>query len=168
MVNGGALPPGKTIFAVTGHRPDKLGGYDNVTWARICWLAIKTMKMYDPSLVITGMALGWDMAVASACVTLQIPFVAAVPFAGQERKWPHETQRLYRLLCTQAAEFRVLYGGGYDPWKMQRRNEWMVDRCEEVIALWNGVNEGGTFRCVDYAERKGVKVNNMWDAWSRS
>jgi uncharacterized phage-like protein YoqJ len=34
---------------------------------------------------------------------------------------------------------------------MQIRNEWMVDRCDKLIAVWDG-SKGGTGNCVDYAK----------------
>ena len=41
-----------------------------------------------PDAVISGMALGWDQAVARATADLGIPWVAAITFEGQESKWP--------------------------------------------------------------------------------
>ena len=42
----------------------------------------------------------------------------------------------------------------------QVRNEWMVDRANLVIAVFNG-QKSGTKNTVDYAKRKGVKVINI-------
>ena len=42
----------------------------------------------------------------------------------------------------------------------QVRNEWMVDRSNLVIAVFNG-QKSGTKNTVDYAKRKGVKVVNV-------
>lgn len=42
----------------------------------------------------------------------------------------------------------------------QVRNEWMVDRSNLVIAVFNG-QKSGTKNTVDYAIRKGVKVKNI-------
>ena len=35
--------------------------------------------------------------------------------------------------------------------KMQTRNEWMVNHCDKLIAVWNG-SDGGTGNCVNYAK----------------
>ncbi len=40
---------------------------------------------------------------------------------------------------------------------MQVRNEYMVDRADLVLALWNGT-PGGTGNCVRYARTRGVPV----------
>jgi uncharacterized phage-like protein YoqJ len=157
------------IYGVTGHRPDKLGGYHAEAWTRLCGFAALTVKRFEPDAVVLGMAVGWDMAVASACVALRVPFVAAIPFHGQQRLWPDDKQRLYRLLLTQAERVHVVSNGPYAVWKMLRRNEWMVNEVRrnagEFIALWNGEAEGGTYRCVEYARRREVKITNVWEEW---
>lgn len=153
------------IYAATGHRPDKLGGYDEKTWAKLCGFAALTLDRLEPDKLIIGMAQGWDLAIACGCVAIGIPFIAAAPFRGQEKVWPADKQKMYRLLCLQAEEFHVVNGGGYAPWKFLRRNEWMVNRCDEVLALWDKGPGGGTFKTVEYAQKKGVKINNVWDEW---
>jgi hypothetical protein len=36
------------------------------------------------------MARGWDLALAKAAVELGLPLFAAIPFVGQESRWPAE------------------------------------------------------------------------------
>jgi len=119
-----------------------------------------------PDRVITGMALGWDQAIARACVDLGIPFTAAVPFQGQEDKWPDTAQAEWCRLLNFATEVQVVSAGGYGPWKMHARNQWMVDRCDSLLALYGG-KSGGTRQCVEYAQGKGVNVRNVWNEWVR-
>lgn len=107
--------------------------------------------------VLTGMALGVDQWVAEACVELGIPFTAAVPFHNQDDAWPREAQVHYRELLSRAAEVHVVCPGPYAAWKRHRRNEWMVDRCGLLVAVWDG-STGGTKNCVDYARRVGREV----------
>lgn len=153
------------IYAFAGHRPDRLGGYGAEAWASLCGFAIKTVKKYRPEKAVLGMAQGWDMAVAAACVVEQVPFIAAVPFRGQEKIWPHHVQKLYRQLLGQSEEMHVLFGGKYEAWKMHKRNEWMVRRGDELIALWDGTSTSGTFKAVEYAKNRGVIVHNLWSDW---
>ena len=42
----------------------------------------------------------------------------------------------------------------------QVRNEWMVDRSNLVIAVFNG-QKSGTKNTVDYAIKKGININNV-------
>lgn len=157
------------IVAATGHRPEKLGGYSTKIRYSLGGLATDYLARNRPSEVISGMALGWDMAVAAAAVALDIPFVAAVPFRGQECRWPKEAQDRYRWLLSEAEEVVIITDGelfGRQVAKaLQDRNEWMVDRADRMIALWDG-SWGGTFNCIRYAEKKDVPVDNLWRQWT--
>jgi len=150
------------ILAVTGHRPDKLLGYGKAARDALEAFAITELQRLKPSQVITGMALGWDTAIAEAAAKLSIPFIAAVPFVGQERTWPAEAKAQYRGLLREAKEVHVVCPGGYSASKMQMRNEWMVGRCAKLLALWNG-SPGGTSNCIAYAESLRCSVENCWD-----
>lgn len=150
------------IVAGTGHRPNKLGGYGDAVLGALFRLAKKELQAIGPTKVISGLALGWDTALALAALRLKIPLVAAVPFKGQELIWPEPSQARYRKLIEMAADVRVISSGGYAAWKLQRRNEWMVDHCNILLALWDGTS-GGTGNCIRYAEFKPrVKIINCW------
>lgn len=110
------------------------------------------------------MALGWDQALAEACVLEGYPFDAYVPFLGQESVWPKESQDHYKWLMSRADLIVYTCPPGYAAWKMQARNEKMVQAAEEVLALWNGTS-GGTANCVTYAGKVGKPVVNVWDKW---
>ena len=45
----------------------------------------------------------------------------------------------------------------YKPYLMQRRNIWMVDESDYVIAVWDGSN-GGTGNCVKYAQKEDKQI----------
>jgi uncharacterized phage-like protein YoqJ len=141
------------IVAFTGHRPDKLGGYKlpNPTYLRVCQKIDTALKEIKPDKVITGMALGIDQWAASIAHKLGIPFLAAIPFEGQEKAWPEASQKTFRLLRKLASEEVIVSPGSYSVDKMQTRNIWMVDNCDKLIAVWDGT-KGGTGNCVEYAK----------------
>lgn len=147
------------IVAFTGHRPDKLGGYKlpNETYIKVCrdidWL----LKELNPEKVISGMALGVDQWAAHIAYKLGIPFVAAIPFEGQETAWPEASQKTYKILRKRASEEIIVSPGGYSADKMQVRNIWMVDNCDSLIAVWDG-SKGGTGNCVEYAKSVNRKI----------
>lgn len=150
------------IYAATGHRPDKLGGYGSLAESRLRRLA-KTFLLEDrPDRVIGGMALGWDMAWIEAAIGLGIPCTAAVPFLGQELQWPRQSQVRYQGILEQCDEVFIVSQGIYSPYKMQLRNEWMVDESTKLVSLWNG-SSGGTANCVQYAEEVGRECVNLWE-----
>jgi uncharacterized phage-like protein YoqJ len=151
------------IVAGTGHRPDKLGGFDAHTSQRLFDMAQATLKHFQPTAVISGMALGWNWALAEGALALGIPLIAAVPFAGQEKRWQPAAQARYHQILTQAC-VEIVSPGGYSTRAMQVRNIWMVNRCHLLLALWNGTS-GGTANCLDYANAEGCKVFNLWKSW---
>ncbi len=142
------------IVAFTGHRPDKLGGYKlpNPTYIRVCKEIDRLLRELKPEKVITGMALGIDQWAAMIAHKLGIPFLAAIPFEKQENKWPEESQKTWRLLRKLASEEVIISPGGYSAEKMQARNQWMVDHCDKLIAIYNGDKTGGTANCINYAQ----------------
>ena len=147
------------VVAFTGHRPNKLGGYD--------YQSTKNQEIYSkmraaveqlkPSRIITGMALGVDTMAADIAYMLDIPFTAAIPFKGQELKWHKESQELYHQILKAADKIVIVSEGGYSAYKMQVRNQWMVDNCTHLIAVWDGTT-GGTGNCVAYTEGIGKPV----------
>lgn len=153
------------IIALTGHRPHKLGGEYNGEGPVSNWL-LRQLSSYlrdtKPEKVISGMAIGADMLWAEAAVNLQIPLIAAVPFVGQESKWPSVSQDRYKLLLAKAAEVVIVCEGGYASWKMQKRNEWMVDHSDVLLAVWDG-SSGGTGNCVAYARSPAAKAGYIID-----
>ena len=152
------------ILCGTGHRPDKLGGYSADTTQTLIDLASKHLDGVDK--VISGMALGWDIALAIAAIQKGIPVIAAIPFFGQERLWPEESQNIYNNVLDLCHEHVIVCEGGYAPWKMLERNKWMVDHSDMVLALWNGT-AGGTRHCVAYANKKGKVVHNVWSEYEK-
>ena len=142
----------KPIVAFTGHRPDKIGGYNpNPLQDKIRKAITDVLIKIQPEKAISGMALGVDQWAAEICIDLKIPLIAAVPFKGQERIWPQKSKDHYFYLLDKAAEVKIISDGGYAGWKMNKRNEWMVDNCALLIAVWDGT-KGGTSNAVKYAE----------------
>lgn len=152
------------IVCGTGHRPNKLGGYGDDVLERLIDLANRQLSEHNVEKVVSGMALGWDTALAIAATQRNIPFIAAVPFLGQERMWSEDQQTIYHNLLDLSEKTVIVCDGGYGPWKMQRRNEWMVDNSDLVFALWDG-SKGGTANCVQYAVKQNRPVKNFWSLY---
>ena len=147
------------IVSITGHRPDKLGGYNFYNPVRF-WIRERIrvqLRELCPRYTITGMALGVDQDFAYVCIEERVPFLAAVPFAGQETRWPTESQRFYKELLARAWTTVIVCQGEYTARKMQIRNEYMVNNCDVLLAVWDGT-DGGTANCFRYAVRIGKRV----------
>lgn len=155
------------IVAFTGHRPDKLGSWDPlhpvVTQVR---RALRDALAANwPLYAISGMALGVDTWAAETCLELGIPFVAALPCDSWGEQWPIFARARQEKLLAKAKEIHIISPGPYKPWKMQRRNEWMVDHCNLLLSVWDG-GSGGTKNCLMYAAEVGRDVKQL--AWRLS
>jgi uncharacterized phage-like protein YoqJ len=159
------------VIAFTGHRPPRIGGYNvpNPIYTEIraaINMILETYKRTCPTLrVITGMAQGVDQWAAELCIELDIPFTAAIPFKGQENMWPESSKREYHRLLEKADKVVIVSEGDFSAEKMQIRNEWMVNNCTLLVAVYDG-SAGGTSRAVKYAEKVGREVKRISPHWS--
>lgn len=152
-------------MAITGHRPDKLDGDYSLTSPLIKKIEAKLQALIDkhkPSIIISGLALGIDTVWAKLAIKNNLYLLAAVPFIGQETKWPFASRQVYQELIDYAnknGRVVVVCEGGYAPWKMQKRNIFMVDELigqdDKLIAVWDQVPSGGTYNCIEYARKIG-------------
>jgi uncharacterized phage-like protein YoqJ len=148
------------IIAGTGHRPEKMPAEGTVRLQT--YHSIKTLP---GSVFISGMAAGFDLWAADVIQSdLEGWDVwCAVPFKGHKPRAKDE--KLYNRVLSRASQVVYVdestkYPG---PWVYQKRNEWMVDHADRVLAYWDGT-EGGTCNCVKYAKEKKVPVRNIVNA----
>ena len=113
---------------------------------------------------VSGMAVGFDMAAAEAVLGLRaryadVRLVCAVPFEGQEARFPAaDRERYARLLA--AADERVTVCPRYAPGCYARRNDYLVDRAGVLVAWYDG-SSGGTRYTLRRALRRGREVVNL-------
>ena len=156
----------------TGHRPDKLHGYDyksegNVKLLKkIRKLLIRLIEVRGFDTFISGMALGTDMWCAKLILGLKkryphIKLVCAIPCAEQYSRWNEGDQRMYHDILSQADLVHCVSDKSYAPWLMIKRDEWMVDNSNFVFSVWNGDESGGTWKTVEYAVKRQRKIMNI-------
>ena len=149
-------------IAVTGHRPDELGGYNAFDNFRAIRRHMRDFLVQAPEgelILISGGALGIDQFWIEVGLHLELPVVAALPFQGYNTKWPKESQRKYEKLLDQCYEVKYICDkASIDAY--QTRNEWMVDNSEILTVYWNG-SEGGTKNCLDYAISRNKIINEF-------
>lgn len=114
---------------------------------------------------ISGMSAGVDLWAAAEVLSLRetnpaVELVAAVPFAGQESRWPIPLQREYRRILDACQRVEYLFRekeAAEDASACYRqRNRWMVDRADTVIAVCEvdvADSRTGTAATVRYARR---------------
>lgn len=156
------------ILAVTGHRPDKLGGYriPNPVYNEVIQkidLALMTLR---PDMVITGMALGVDQWTAEVCLRNGLPYTAAIPFEGFSDMWPTDSQEYYRYLIRHAYHTHLCFPArAYSPDLLHLRNEWMVDNSDALLSVCRpdlvGARTGGTSGTIEYATRRRKPIHRV-------
>ncbi len=157
------------IYGVTGHRPLRLGlGYDKPDRDRLYRFFASIMDSFpaeSPSAIISGFAQGWDATAATWAIVKKVPLIAAIPFKGQEKAWPAEAQLRYQKMLGYAKEVHYITDGGYSKEAFLLRDNWVVDRADAMIALYDGQGKSGTAHTVGYATSAGKLIINCWDAW---
>lgn len=150
------------ILGFTGHRPASLpGNYSDRTNRALLDTVDFILAQHKPAKVISGTALGWDTAVAECAINRDIGLIAAVPFESQSSRWPKTSQDRYQKLLNQAERIEIISPGGYSLQAMQLRNQWIVNHCNNLMALWHQ-GKGGTKNCVDYALAVNTPTFNCW------
>ncbi len=151
----------------TGHRADKLPWGDNES-APACLTLKRAIADVLASLYaggyrhfICGMATGSDIYCGEAVVALRdehpdVTLEAAVPYSGQEKRWPTRWRQRYFRLAEECDKLTVLHRD-YTADCMMDRNRYMVDASSVLVAVYNGA-PGGTRATMLYAMRRGVQI----------
>jgi uncharacterized phage-like protein YoqJ len=137
------------VVAVTAHRPQHLSLADGY-WVQGEFDRI--MTKLEPRTAVSGMALGGDTWWATTALEHEVPLHAYIPFDGQEKRWSKDDQIYYKDLLRRAE--KVIYVCmSYHKGAFQMRNRAMVDASGVIVAAWNGKTHGGTWNCLQYAEK---------------
>lgn len=151
----------------TGHRPQKLPwGYDETDPRCAAFkekLNAVIRAVYESGIThfICGMALGCDLYCGEAVAELKktapkVTLEAAVPFkdqAGSLGKRHRERYDAVIAACNKVTVIQESYSRGC----MMRRNRYMVDNSEVLIACYDG-QSGGTWNTIKYAMEQDKEV----------
>lgn len=144
--------------ALTGHRPQRLGlPADELDskWDKIgCWI---TNQILDVSDVYCGMANGSDILLGlKACNVKQknskLKLHCILPCKNYE-----VANRYHKKLKKEADEWVELsdrYYKGCD----NVRDQYMVEHCDVLLAIWDGNKIGGVWKTICKAQKVGKKV----------
>ena len=154
----------------TGHRPEKLPWrYDEsdprcLRLKRTIFDTVEVVYESGFRRFICGMAEGCDLYFCEAVLTLRddrpdVTLEAAVPFAGQADRWPPQEKARYEELLSRCDLVTVLQEH-YSPGCMMKRNRYMVDHADIIIACYDG-KSGGTLNTLRYAIEKDVQIVHL-------
>lgn len=140
------------IVSITGHRPEKIPDPQMVKDS-----LRMAFGVLEADVVIQGMAAGVDLWSARVAFESDIPFWCAKPWfthtAREEDKDDYDSALKHAQKVVNVTDYKKYPG----PWVYQKRNEWMVDNGDLVIAVWDG-SRGGTYNCVQYAKSVGRRI----------
>ncbi|MBQ2806947.1 MAG: DUF1273 family protein [Clostridia bacterium] len=153
------------ICCVTGHRPEGfpfLRGEGSFLYEEYKKQLSQEIAMlidagYD--YFVSGMAEGADTDFASAVVDfrddlkMDIILEGALPYPIHPCKMSQERRDALEK-CDRKKTVSAHYFRGC----MQKRNCYMVDKSELVLAIWNGKEQGGTWNTIRYARAKGKPI----------
>lgn len=155
------------VCCLTGHRP---GGFPWDYYDKDCAehkeylqtlyaLIEKLIAEQGFDYFISGGAIGADTDFAEAILFFKkkyphIMLEIAVPCRNQDLKWNEPDKAKYKEILDKADTVTIL-SEKYTRFCMQRRNEYMVDKSDFAIAVWNSkTTKGGTYNTIKYIERK--------------
>lgn len=148
----------KLVVAATGHRPKDI----DEPWD-IVELKARVKLQPKASRLICGMAEGFDLLAAKAAMSINLPITVARPWNTHTvgKDWIE----LYTTVMGYADTIHVVVPvDTYHVSHFFKRNEWMVDHADAVMAYWNPEKQsGGTYGCIQYALKKQVPVANTWN-----
>lgn len=150
-------------LGITGHRPDKLGGYNDFENLRGA-LMLKMRDFFTEkgvTTLVSGMALGTDQWAAETALEMGIKVTAMIPCLNQDKMWPDLARTHYYGILDRIrfAQGHIIYVSlrDYEKGCMHRRNLEIVNSSDEILAVWNG-SKGGTKDCVRSATQAGLPV----------
>ena len=138
------------LVGITGHRPERLGN----NWPVVeRWIAGKLEEYKargERVSLITGMARGVDQIAATTAINVGVGVRCYYPF-------PHKFSDLedYVLVNAEVTRFEQDKYSSNVYFKRDRR---IVDDCDVLLVVWDGVKKGGTYYTYKYALEKGKKV----------
>ena len=156
--------------AFTGHRPGKLPWGEDESDLRCIALKAKLRAAVESAIhegmehFICGMAEGCDLYFCEAVLALRedhpdITLEAAVPFAGQAEHWGAAQRQRYEALLARCDTITVLQEH-YSPGCMMKRNRYMVDHADLIIACYDG-KSGGTLNTLRYAIERDIQIAHL-------
>lgn len=172
-------------IALTGHRPNKLGGYnlDQPSYRRLQQhlqeIIVKQLDEYDVVVGHSGLALGadtiWTKAILAAKAQFpeRVVFHAEIPCMEQAQPWFKQSDVDFWQHSIDSADLSTIYGSlaefpdPKDPRRVKKasqllkdRNAGMMTHADWVLAVHDGT-PGGTGHAVNYCKNHNIPVHTI-------
>ena len=151
------------ICCFTGHRPTQLPWHYDESGIRYWAFKRRFRKAIISSIedgykhFISGMALGVDMIAAEIVLELKATYPdiileCALPCINQTAKWNDESIMRYQNILSLADKVTTVSDTLYFNGCMAKRNKYMIDHSNRVIAVYNRKKSGGTYQTINMAK----------------
>lgn len=135
------------VIGITGRRPQWLEGQEKNIEK---WLETQFDKL-NPDNIISGMAQGADQIAAWVAHDKGIKYRCYFPY----RKKLHAEQQFLADEASYVYWMKNKYEGPQD---YIERDKKIVDDCDLLLAIWDGVETGGTWQTIKYAKEKRKEI----------
>ena len=158
------------ICCVTGHRPSRFPfprTEENSDFIRYLSELNKTIEQlinYGFDHFISGMADGADLDFAHCILGFQqrghkITLEGALPYPIKDIEY--QTADIRKKLIGRCDSVTVV-SDHYFRGCMHKRNRYMVDKAELVLAIWNRESKGGTWSTIEYATARKKEIRYIY------
>lgn len=152
---------------ITGHRNQRLGLPEDETdekWTPIQFWIIDELSKFtkicadnnEPLDLYTGMASGSDIAFAIAGVSMHyinnIKLHCILPCKDYNSS--HKYYKFLQLKATEWVELSDKFYKGCD----NVRDQYIVDKCDVLLAIWDGNKSGGVWSTIRKAQKAGKRI----------
>lgn len=146
--------------ALTGHRPERLNLPYNVLdkqWENLYSFIKKTIINNNITKVFCGMANGCDILIGIVAIDLKnegydIKLTCVLPCKGYGKK--SEFFNILRENANEWIELNEKFYKGCD----DIRDQYMVDNCDVLIAIFDGIETGGVYSTIKKAQKQNKKI----------
>lgn len=159
-------------------KPTNLGGYSTDAFIKLTGFLIDTIPEYkNVDMIISGMGLGFEQALAMAAIELNIPFISVLTNKDFGNNWPPSSQTLLENLNSKAKE--VIYASNQNLWNtnnFRKRNQKIDSLSDVYFSLFKSdffklsvsdfkivlSNDNIPFPIEDDSEKL---IYNLWPKW---
>lgn len=111
--------------------------------SRVRWQS-KPADLSKP-IAVSGVALGIDTDTCGVWYRMGLPYIALVPFIGQDSRWPEKSRTAYQSVLQMAAGVILCYDGkpnsdAHAKELLLARDEVLCCIIDELISVWDGSN----------------------------
>lgn len=152
-------------IALTGHRPQRLFGNNlkNGKWQKISEWIKTTLVQNGCTVAYSGMASGSDMLFALSVKEIKesginMDLRLVFPCNGYGSKSKDKRYLSWRREIIDASDERIFMHENWCSTCDDDRDRYMVDNCDKLIAIFDGINAGGVYKTIQYAKSIGKEV----------